>query len=95
MIVENSIRHVIADWDNRFPLDRWWRCKYNVPYLSKEHRESTFFGQYFEYHEDRMYDEYFRKRQEGAKKYVPMSGNWWQMKETSNEEIDDWLNTPI
>ena len=28
--MKNNIRQSIIAWSNRFPLDRWWRKKYNI-----------------------------------------------------------------
>lgn len=97
--MKNNIEQSIIVWNNRFPLDRWWRKKYNTPYLSPEHRKSTFFGQYYEYYEDRLFKDYYaEKEKEGgvvSSKYVPISGNWWKGKVLPKKEIDDWFNTPI
>ena len=98
-MAKNNIRSSIIDWNNRFPLDKWWRKKYKIPYLSEEHRESTFFSQYFEYHEDEVFEEYY---EEQAKikdaveiPYMPLSGNWWKSREISKEEADDWFKSPL
>ena len=92
----NNIKQEIIAWNNRFPLDRWWRKKYDVSYLSSNHRESTFYQQYYEYHEDLMFKE-LAKEEESEQKdtYKPMSDCWWRNKVSSSEEIDDWFNTPI
>jgi hypothetical protein len=91
------IRYDVISWNNRFPLDRWWRKKYNVSYLSTVHREFTFYGMYFEFYEEKMFEERQREleKEDQEYKYVPMSGNWWIGKKLSNKEIDDWFNTPL
>ena len=99
--MKNSIRSSIIDWDNRFPLDHWWRKKYNIPYLSAEHRKSTFFGQYFEYHEDQIYEEFYKEQDKNKDKakveqtYVPLEGNWWAGKRISKKEKEDWFKLPL
>lgn len=45
----------VISWNRKFPLDRWWRQKHNVPFLSPVHRESSFIAQLMEYEEDRMF----------------------------------------
>lgn len=103
MTKKNDIRITVADWNNRFPLDRWWRKKYNVSFFSPQHRKSTFFGQYYEYHEDRMFEDIIEKnlKEEENKKlginkeYIPLSGNWWKGKGISKKEIEDWFKIPI
>ena len=103
-MTKNKIKGSIIDWNNRFPLDRQWRKKYKVSYLSEEHRKSIFFNQFFEYFEDKVYQDHYNKAKEEAKKrennelkakYKPMEGNWWKGKEATKEEAENWLKTPI
>ena len=42
----------VVSWNNRFPLDRWWRIKHNVSFMSPAHRESSFLYQLMEFEED-------------------------------------------
>jgi len=95
--MKNRIRQEVAAWNNRFPLDRWWRKKYNISYLSPAHRESSFYCQYQEYYEDVVYKEHFDKQKDKDEEidYKPMSGNWWKGSVSSDKQIDDWFNTPI
>ena len=97
---KNNIRQSVVAWNNRFPLDRWWRKKYDVPYLSEKHRESSFFWQYWEYYEDVVFKEHYDKKDEDGDsqipdKYIPLKDNWWKGKGSSKEEIDDWFNSSI
>lgn len=94
-MVKSSIYLDIISWNNRFPLDKWWRRKYHIPYLSSEHRKSTFYSQMFEYFEDKMLEEYINSPEKEEKEYIPMSGNWWKGREVPKEEFDDWLKTPL
>ena len=97
---KNKVRQSIIDWSNKFPLDRWWRKKYNISYLSTDHRESSFYQQYYEYYEDLLFKEFQEEREskndfEEPVKYIPLQNNWWKGKEVSKDEIDDWFKTPI
>lgn len=95
--MNNNIRHDVIAWNNRFPLDHWYRDKYKIPYLSAAHRESTFYAQYFEYHEELIYKEVVESKTNKKKisEYVPMIGNWWNGKVSSKKEINDWFSSPI
>lgn len=99
--IRSKLKSSTVDWNNRFPLDRWWRKKYSISFLSEAHRKSTFFNQYFEYLEDEVYKDYFdkkRKEENGEidiTKYEPMTGNWWKSRAVSKKEADDWFKTPI
>lgn len=41
----------IFDW-HRFPIDFWWRKKYNIPFGSSRHREMNFIDMLIEYQEE-------------------------------------------
>ena len=48
--VEKEIEHYIFNWHS-FPIDYWWRKKYNVPFGSRQHREQNFIDMLIEYQE--------------------------------------------
>lgn len=52
----------IQDWNNKYPYDRWWRKKYNIPFGSKLHKQASFIEMAYEYKEDMYY--YKLKEQE-------------------------------
>ena len=31
-------RNFVIKWNNTFPIDRWFRNKHNIPFLSEEHK---------------------------------------------------------
>lgn len=41
-------------WSTFFPYDIWWRNKYNIPFLSSEHRLITFEAMKFAWLENKM-----------------------------------------
>lgn len=53
----DNIRRFILDWNNRFPVDKWWRDKHEIAFNSTAHRESNFLDQLIEFEEDKMYRE--------------------------------------
>ena len=66
----------VVSWNNRFPLDRWWRIKHNVSFMSPEHRESSFIYQLLEFEEDKLYLKEFQAEHEKNKdKYIPGIGD--------------------
>ena len=42
----------IVKWNFNFPLDRWWRKKYGVPFNSKKHQKISQIDILFEYFEE-------------------------------------------
>lgn len=87
----STLKSFVVSWNNRFPLDRWWRNKHGVPFMSPTHRESSFLMQLVEFEEDRMYAELCsrmtqRTPQEDALQYVPGSGDIFKLS-TSIEDF--------
>lgn len=59
----------VIKWNLRFPIDRWWRKKYNIPFGSPAHLGTSFLDQLFEYKEDELFKELSEE-----KPYVPNEG---------------------
>lgn len=78
---KNSIRDSVIDWNIRFPIDKWWRKKYNIAFNSKSHRESNFLDQLFEYEEEKLFSELSSEN-----KYIPGIGEWLGGKEPATME---------
>jgi len=68
--ISAEIRRFIFSWDGRFPIDRWWRQKHNVPFNSPTHRESNFIDMYMEFLEDNILI-----KNRGKEEYIPGTGN--------------------
>lgn len=50
-----DINAFVNDWNTKYPYDRWWRKRYNVPFGSRSHREASFIDMVVEYIEDITY----------------------------------------
>ncbi len=57
MNLRKKVTNQIVKWNNKFPLDFWWRSKYNIPYGSKGHREMSFIDMLFDFQEEKMMKE--------------------------------------
>lgn len=79
--MNEDLKKKIIEWNNRFPVDRFWRQKHNVPFNSPIHRKSNFIDQLFEFHEDKMFEEHRNKVA-----YIPNTGDWLKKQEKSEEE---------
>jgi len=77
----DELKRKIIDFNNRFPVDRWWRKKYNIPYNSAAHRETLFIDQLWDFLEDQIFEEALR-----CEKYVPNIGEFMRRKEYESEE---------
>lgn len=75
MNLEELDRFIIK-WNNNFPLDRWWRQKHNIGFLSPEHLQISFINQLLEYREDLLYKKSFEEKNKEENDYIPNTGNW-------------------
>lgn len=87
-----ELKKFVVQWNNRFPIDRWWRNKHKVAFLSEEHRKCSFFNQLMEFEEDKIFFELQKKKEEEKKKktteYIPNIGSWLNVdREVSADDV--------
>jgi hypothetical protein len=84
-----DVKSFIINWNNRFPVDRWWRVKHGIAFNSTEHQEFCFIDMYVEFLEDRMFDEIANKNsgKTDEEKYVPGTGNFLRKKVMTKDEL--------
>jgi hypothetical protein len=94
---QNTFKPLIIEWNNSFPLDKWFRKKYNLPFNSEAHRQSNPIDIYFEYQEDKMFDEYDERivtQRQAATEYA--KGNWIKPRKSEEQAtIDAFDNIDI
>lgn len=87
----DDIRRFMIRWNNRFPLDSWWRRKHNVPFLSQIHKEQSFLSQLMEYEEDCLFNE-ADKQEDSINHYTPNIGDIFRVnilkEENYKKQID-------
>lgn len=89
-MTHSDVINSILEWNNRFPLDRWWRNKYGISFMSPAHRESSFLDQLFEFEEDKLFAEMFSKKEKkDGFAYVPGSGDIFKAPETQEAFVDE------
>lgn len=62
------MRGFIIRWNERFPIDYFWRKKYNIPFGSQEHKAANFILMAIDLKEDKMFKEYMKAKEEGSDK---------------------------
>ena len=88
--MKNLVRQWVIRYNNRFPLDRWWREKHNIPFNSSNHREITPVDVKFEYEEDRLFKELAERREKEDKRKEDLKNNGWiNVQEESLSEDED------
>lgn len=78
----NEYRDFMIEWNLKFPIDRWYREKYKIPFMSERHRESSFLNMRLEWEEDRLFNE----AMEAERDYEPNKGNFLRQVELTDEE---------
>lgn len=68
------LRQFIENWNNLYPIDRWWREKHRVAFGSKQHREQSMLDMRLEYEEDFVFAE--RNQRPLSSEYEFGSGKW-------------------
>lgn len=95
MMTVEDIKTFMIRWNNQFPIDFWWRKKYNIPFLSQKHRECSFIHQLMEFQEDRLYKEIedqIKQEELDYDKYTPNTGEWLKVdisNSNTSREIQD------
>jgi len=77
----NQIEVDVISWNQKYPVDAWWRRKYNVPFMSRAHREISFLEQLFDFFEDKMMNSFDKKET-----YQPNVGEF--LKSNKNNEVE-------
>lgn len=81
------MKNFVALWNNKYILDYWFRRKYNIRFNSSQHRGSNLVDIYFEFIEEKMFQDAKNKQalelklQERKKEH-----GWLTEQETEMEE---------
>lgn len=85
-----NLKTFVINWNNSFPLDRWFREKYNIPFNSKKHQKASQADILIEYIEELMHDEYDDKyKQKIENDKLLEKGEWIKEARVSEEDLDE------
>lgn len=81
----------IISWNNKFPKDREFRKKYQIPFGSKQHREINQIDVFFDVLEDKIYKKHIELYQVEKKSLEDYSktGIWLKEAELGTKEFDN------
>lgn len=77
---KENVEQFVVNWNATFPIDRWYRKKYNIKFNSIEHRDLSLMDMYFEYMEELTISELTK-----VNNYVPNVGKY--MKTAPQKEL--------
>lgn len=83
----NTSEDLILYWNYYFPLDRWWRGKYEKSLFSEEHLNANQYDITLEYLEEKLFESYLdraKKEEKIEKEYK--QGIWLRKPEDSFTE---------
>lgn len=63
-----TLETLILNWNSRFPFDRQWRKKYNVPFGSQQHLDTDFINMKFDLAEDAVFERFKKEFLEDSKR---------------------------
>ena len=86
--VKDEIKNFIFDW-HEFPLDYWWRKKYNIPFGSQQHRSMSFIDMYVEYQEELLLRESEIISDEQENEEIGFNNDKENVVNLSKKEIDE------
>lgn len=85
-----SLGNQIVEWNNQFPIDRWYRKTYSIPFNSLEHRRMCYIDICFDYFEGKIFGEQLERKKEVDKDpYIPGTGNFLVIREINQEMSDE------
>jgi len=83
----------IINWNRQYPIDYWWRKKYNIAFGSEEHRQATFIQMYLDFEEEKRMKVIIQKLKEQPEEDEFDFENQFNKsgvgKKMSQEQIDD------
>ncbi len=62
MLLKDQIKDFVIRWNNKFPLDSWYRRKYGIAFNSQKHREVSFLDMLVEYEEEQLFKRLLEER---------------------------------
>lgn len=91
--LKTKVDRFIFNW-HLFPVDYWWRKKYNIPFGSSAHREMNFIDMLIEYREELLLSKAFSKNDSELSEDDEKSLGLYDDSENnivkmSSEDIDD------
>jgi len=89
-------RSFVLEWNVDYPIDKWWRDKYNIPFGSAQHRSMSHLDMLFVYIEYFLYKGFEKKLfdtpEEETPDYVPGKKNFLKQKiksQMSDKQFED------
>lgn len=82
-------------WNNKFPKDRLFRKKYNIPFGSPEHRRINQIDVFLDIREDQLVHRHSEQRQKEINDLneYKRTGSWMKEISASDSRFDEFFNS--
>lgn len=79
----------LIDWNSEFPLDKWWRQKYKIPFNSENHRSISPQDMLLDFLEDALYKKVVSEFEKKKEKYEPGGRNFLKEQAVDDEDFEN------
>lgn len=76
-----DIREFVLSWNVKYPIDRWYRERYKMPFNSAIHRDTFLIDILIEWEEYQLYKDLLTQEE-----YKPNTNNWMKKVEDTRTE---------
>lgn len=86
-----QLRSFVEEWNLKYPIDKWWRDKYNVPFGSAAHKAQSMLDMRLDFEEELMFLQQKRRiSTEQSSSYQFGSGSWLkkQIVKPTQQQLD-------
>lgn len=85
----------LISWNNRFPKDRIYRKKYNIPFGSQQHKDTSQIDAFLDVLEDTLYQKHIDmyKREKEALETYKNTGKWLKESTLDEKEFDELFDS--
>lgn len=83
---KNPFNSFIISWNNSFPLDKWFRKKYNLAFNSEAHRAANPIDIFFEWREEQLFEEFESNHTKDKEKQLQYEKGVWLEPRISEEQ---------
>jgi hypothetical protein len=68
----------VAEWNARYPLDRWWRQRHGVSFRSPKHLKVSQLAIHFEFEEEKLFNRWEKdaKKRAADREEMEATGIW-------------------
>lgn len=79
----------LVEWNSDFPLDRWWRQKYKIPFNSESHKSMSPKDMLLDFLEDSLYKKVVEELNKEKTEYKPGEKSFLKEQTLDDQDFED------